>query len=147
MLFLCGLYVFSVISHFLPKQPRFSKINVLFEQSRHPKLQPVNFIKRYLSVIQHFSLGGVGFKAQDSFSFVKLVFNSPRIHLFMATWGRGSIDPDPIKSLTLSTPDTFPRGVSYQNRLEGKMALLCVCGIGSTELHSLTPRNFSMWPQ
>lgn len=52
-------------------------------------------LKAYLSVIQDFSLGWVGFEAQDSFSFVKLVFNSPRIHLFMATCERESIDRIP----------------------------------------------------
>ncbi len=80
--------------------------------------------KHYLSVIQHFSLGGVGFKAQDSFSFVKLIFNSPRIHLFMATCGRGGIDMDTINSLTLSLPHAFPRRVFHKNTEYGGMALL-----------------------
>lgn len=71
----------------------------------------------YLSVIQHFSLGGVGFKTQDSLSFVKLIFNSPRIHLFMATCGRGGIDLNPVNPLTLSLPDSSLWRLSHQNTL------------------------------
>lgn len=93
-------------------------------------------MKRYLSVIQHFSLGGVGFKAQDSFSFVKLIFNSPRIHLFMATCGRGGIDPDPLNSLTLSFPNSFRWGVSHQAGLHRDGAV-----VGEPELPSQASRK------
>lgn len=55
---------------------------------------------RYLGVVQYFRLGGVWFKAQHSLSFVKVIFNSPRIHLFMATCGRdGGINREPYKVL------------------------------------------------
>lgn len=109
----------------LQKQPRFSNINCSLVQRRRKKKPPeeLNYLlkKHYLSVVQHFSLGGVGFKAQDSFSFVKLIFNSPRIHLFMATCGRGGIDLDPINSLTLPLPKRFPvkGGFHQKQTMEG----------------------------
>ena len=118
---------FTLNSHIpqktLQKQPPFSNINCSLAQSREKNPEALNHLrkKHYLSVVQHFSLGGVGFKAQDSFSFVKLIFNSPRIHLFMATCGRGGIDLDPINSLTLPLPKRFPAkgGFHRKQTMEG----------------------------
>lgn len=47
----------------------------------------VNAWRTYLGVVQDLGLGGVRFEAQHSLSLVKLIFNSPRIHLFMAPSG------------------------------------------------------------
>lgn len=47
----------------------------------------VNFGRTYLCVVQDLGLGGVRFEAQHSLSLVKLILNSPRIHLFMAPCG------------------------------------------------------------
>lgn len=75
----------------------------LFITQQNTKLQrklEVARAARYLGVVQYFRLGGVWFKAQHSLSFVKLIFNSPRIHLFMATCGRdGGINREPYKVL------------------------------------------------
>lgn len=103
--------------HTLKNQPCFPPLEWITRLHKVENPTSLSVQNIYLSVIQHFSLGGVGFKAQDSLSFVKLIFNSPRIHLFMATCGRGGIDLNPVNPLTLSLPDSSLWRLSQQNTL------------------------------